>query len=118
MELLDGTLSDYMLAKHSSTFFTVKQSHDLEAFGGVYYTTMISPYGYFWLHPLRLEFTLARVRQLVKLARDALAAFPEVARAEAAKTKQRDQKFLVACGFTQIDETDDRYIYEWTTPCK
>ena len=100
--------------EHSQEKFLAIDGDKTLAFCGTFAQSLVGNLIYWWIVPLRKEFTRGKLRELRDEINRHLAKRSEQQRAEASVNNMVDQRFLRFCGFKEIYRSEERVTYEWS----
>ena len=105
--------ADPALLLLSNRLFTFTSGDAILAFGGEILPEMAGAEVYLWLEVLPREYSRAAIRAALRFIRAYLGLLPWRPMAECAIANSRNEKFLLACGFTHKENLGDRNLYQW-----
>jgi hypothetical protein len=112
--VLAEQVEDKSLLSATSRYFLCVDEQGCVAFGGEVLPALAGTDAYLWLVLTRKDIRGAALVRSMRLVRSYLQSLPWTLFAECSLTSPINNRFLVACGFTHLSDSDDRNLYRWS----
>jgi len=99
----------------TSRFFIWEVEGEIKAIGGEMLPEALGNRVYVWLILSSEKLSRKLILAGMKIVKAYLASLPWEPYAECALAADRNEKFLLSCGFAQIMQFDDRSLFRWSS---